>query len=353
MSMRAAEHFLISRQAQQRPVAEPHIRPRRDRLERHQHKRLPRDVRGTTLCGHNPQRRRAPRTMSLPGTPREARPILVLPSSRQAAARPNSVAAALQSTHRAAALLGRRWAAKGGSEGRCRGSPPTRSRKSGAPRAPPRKAPPLGRAGYDIVPAPRPNDRARLTQCRYRALHGKRASSRFFRLRGRPPAHAEGHLQHALNSRDRPERHRERRLPRDVRGTTLCRHHDPTTQRPRTMSLPGTPREARLIPALPSSRQAAARPNSVVAALQSATRATALFGRRWDARGGPEGRRRENPPPRQRITLQHMRPGSGCILDSSERHLCPCATTEHSDRPPAPPRADASTKLRSGTERAT
>jgi hypothetical protein len=49
--------------------------------------------------------------MSLPGTPREARPILVLPSSRQAAARPNSVVADApinhSSDHAVRATLGR------------------------------------------------------------------------------------------------------------------------------------------------------------------------------------------------------------------------------------------------------
>jgi hypothetical protein len=59
--------------------------------------------------------------MSLPGTPREARFWLVLPSSREAAARPTSVVAAPQSTTRATALIGRRWGANGDPEGRCRG----------------------------------------------------------------------------------------------------------------------------------------------------------------------------------------------------------------------------------------
>jgi len=50
---------------------------------------------------------------------------------------------------------------------------------------------------------------------------------------------------------------------------------------------------------------------------------------------------------------QRAHPCSGCILDSSERHLCPCATTEHSSRPPAPRWADASMNLRSGKGRPT
>lgn len=77
-------------------------------------------------------------------------------------------------------------------------------------------------------------------------------------------------------------------------GTCGVRHCAGTTTQqrsaPRTMTLPGTPREARPRVVLPVSKEAAARPNSVVAALHSTTRATTLSGRRWDARGVPEGR---------------------------------------------------------------
>ena len=76
---------------------------------------------GVRHCaGTTTQRRNAPRTMSLPGTPREARLWLVLPFSREAAARPSSgVAAAplnLSSEHAVRATLGRQV----GPEGRSR-----------------------------------------------------------------------------------------------------------------------------------------------------------------------------------------------------------------------------------------
>jgi hypothetical protein len=82
----------------------------------------------------------------------------------------------------------------------------------------------------------------------------------------------------------------ELRVPSGRAGYGMCRNNIPAARHVSHIPLPGTPREARLRVVLPFSKEAAARPNSVVAALQSTARATALFGRRWDARGGPEGR---------------------------------------------------------------
>jgi hypothetical protein len=45
----------------------------------------------------------------------------------------------------------------------------------------------------------------------------------------------------------------------------MCRHNIPAVWRVSHIPLPGTPREARAVLALPFSREAAARPNSVVA----------------------------------------------------------------------------------------
>ncbi len=52
-----------------------------------------------------------------------------------------------------------------------------------------RKSRSLGRAGCVIVPDRLSGTAARPAQLRHRALHGKRASPWFSRLRGRPPAH--------------------------------------------------------------------------------------------------------------------------------------------------------------------
>jgi hypothetical protein len=111
------------------------------------------------------------------------------------------------------------------------------------------------------------------------------------------PSGAPVSVAHEGPDRDGPPPPKEPEISRPI-GTCRVRHcAGTTTQRrrtPRTMSLPGTPREARPRLVLPVSREAAARPNSVVAALHSTTRATTLFGRRWDAKGGPEGRSRRS-----------------------------------------------------------
>lgn len=110
-------------------------------------------------------------------------------------------------------------------------------------------------------------------------------------------------------------------------GTCGVRHCAGTTSRRgrafRTMTLPGTPREARLIPAFSVTKEAAARPNSVVAAAplnHSSDRAVrATLGRQ----GRPRrpvlrvGRSRLTPPPGTHPMGRH---GSGAWHRGGARH---------------------------------
>ncbi len=80
---------------------------------------------------------------------------------------------------------------------------------------------------------------------------------------------------------------------RDVRGLTMCPMRLPALRPLPHIVIPGTPREGRRESALPVQKQAA----GARAAWSHTSRPplmTTLFGRRWVARGGPEGRGRKN-----------------------------------------------------------
>ncbi len=106
----------------------PQLRPSgtRDALAS---RRPPRGVpgkRATTGCrarycaGSTPRKRGAPRTMALPGSPGERDPVCCS-GNEGGRRRAIGVVAALPRFPRATTPMGRRWAAEGGPEGRCRG----------------------------------------------------------------------------------------------------------------------------------------------------------------------------------------------------------------------------------------
>ena len=98
--------------------------------------------------------------------------------------------------------------------------------------------------------------------------------------------------------------------PIGVPGTPLCRIDHPAPRSAPAQWRCRAPSGSAPLPGSSGEEGGRRRAIGGVAAVQSSACATAPMGRRWAARGGPEGRGRENPGPGQRPE-QQQRPGPG------------------------------------------